>query len=538
MMNRRNLLGYGALAGSGIFFGPALAGLWDDDRGAGAPSPVVSTANGKLRGLHKDGVFTFKGIPYGAPTDGARRFLPPAAPESWTGARNFVEYGQRCPQGTTSRINEFALMDRREPAGEDCLVLNVWTAGLEARAKRPVMVWLHGGGFAGGSGAYYIYDGTRLAQRHGVVHVTLNHRVNVLGFLDLAELGGDQYADSGNNGMLDIVAALRWVRVNISSFGGDPGNVTIFGQSGGGMKVSTLLAMPSAKGLFHRAIVESGPYVKAIPLEEAAASSNIFLGKLGIQKGQLEVLQQTPPEKLIDAMASLAGNPAFKLGPVVDGRVLPSHPFDPAAPAISADVPLLTGSVETEVTFFPATQLDPIDDAALRTRVKQLAHTDDAGAEKIIAAYRKSRPNVSNIDIALILASDLMFREGTLTQAERKAALGKAPVYVYYFNWRSPVREGKLRTFHTLELPFVLDNIGVAEPMVGAGPDLQAMADQICAAWVAFAKTGNPNHKGMPDWPAFTAGTRATMILNTAPAVANDPNSAERQALRDLRSNS
>ncbi len=391
------------------------------------------------------------------------------------------------------------------------------------------MVWLHGGGFTSGSGSYTIYDGANLARNRDVVTVTLNHRLNSFGFAYLSDIGGAKFADASNAGMLDIVAALQWVRDNIAAFGGDPANVTIFGQSGGAGKVSTLLAMPPAKGLFHRAIIQSGSNVRGISRADAAQSTQTLMAKLNVKTA--EDLQKVSIDQLV--MATL-NTPGLRLGPVVDGHSLPGDPFDPAAPAMSADVPVLTGTTETEVTFFPTTQMDPIDDATLLTRVKQAARANDDQAKALIDLYKKGRPGVSNIDVALIVASDNQFRPGVLKQAELKSAQ-KAPVYMYYFTWRSPVRDGKLKAFHTLDIPFAMGNVDEGKSMTGTGQDRYALQDRMSAAWTTFARTGNPNHKGLPNWPAFSTTQRATMILNDQCKVVNDPNGPERLALAALR---
>ena len=286
---------------------------------------------------------------------------------------------------------------------EDCLRLNVWTNGLGRNDKRPVMVWLHGGGFTSGNGSYTIYDGTNLAKKRDVVAVTINHRLNSFGFLHLPEIGGAKFAQASNVGMLDAIAALQWVHDNIANFGGDPNNVTIFGQSGGAGKVSTLLAMPGAKGLFHRAIIQSGSNLKGVTADDATKSARALMAKLNVKTA--DDLQKVPMDQLIQATTATQG---LRLAPVL-GPSLPRDPFSPDAPAMSADVPVLLGTVETEVTFFPNTQMDPIDDAALLTRVKQAARADDAQAKHLIDLYRKGRPGVSNIDVALILESDRVF---------------------------------------------------------------------------------------------------------------------------------
>ncbi|MGA8870506.1 MAG: carboxylesterase/lipase family protein [Candidatus Acidiferrales bacterium] len=536
-MNRRSFLGYGTAATAGLFIGGAFQQSSAQDLGCSSPSAVVRTTAGRVRGIKRDKVDAFFGIPYGASTAGSGRFMPPSKPDSWTDVRDAVHFGPRSPQGPSTLIPEVAAVDRREPAGEDCLCLNVWTAGLGA-GDRPVMVWLHGGGYSQGSGAFIIYDGANLACQHDVVVVTLNHRLNVFGYLYLAELGGEKYEDSSNVGMLDIVAALEWVRDNIAEFGGDPRNVTIFGQSGGGGKVSTLMAMPSAKGLFHRGIVESASAIRGVPKDEATKSAEGYLAKLGLKPDQVDELQKLPVEKLVAAMdgGGAMGGAGLRLAPVVDGHSLPRNPFDPDAPEISATVPLLIGSVETEVTFMRGTPLDPMDDDALHAHIRQvLRGVDNAAADRLIDVYRKGRPNISNTDLYLILASDATFRAGVLTEAERKADQGMASVYMYYFTWRSPVRDGKLRTFHTLEIPFVFDNVDLATAMTGSGQERYSLEDKLSGAWVAFARTGKPSHEGLPNWPAFDTKQRATMILNNECEVVNDPNGAERQALLAVR---
>jgi para-nitrobenzyl esterase len=325
-----------------------------------------------------------------------------------------------------------------------------------------------------------------------------------------------------------VVAALEWVRDNIASFGGDPNNVTIFGQSGGAGKVSTLLAMPSAKGLFHRAIIQSGSNVKGVSRADATKTAQTLMNNLGVKT--VDELQSVPMQQLITATLSTRG---LRLAPVVDGKTLPGDPFDPTAPALSAEIPLLIGSVEFEVNFFPATKLDPIDDTELHTAVKQATRADDAKVDQLIALYRKGRPKASDIDLSEIIASD-GFRTPVITEGERKSAQ-TAPVYMYYFTWKSPVRDGKLKAFHTLEIPFALENVDEAKSMTGLGADRYPLQEKMSGAWAAFARTGNPNHKGLPKWPAFKTDQRATMIFDNQCEVLNDPHGEERLALTALR---
>ncbi len=539
MIDRRQFVGLGAWVA-----GMAASGTWG---GAFAQSgsqmgsgPVVETTAGKVRGVSLGKVQAFKGVPYGASTAPPNRFMPPQKPKAWSGERNCTALGKRSPQLLSDFHGfvppEVEVMDRDEPLSEDCLMLNVWTPGVGASTKRPVMVWLHGGGYTSGSGGFICYDGAELAGKHDVVVVTVNHRLSVFGYLYLAGLGGEKYASASNVGQLDIVAALEWVRDNIAAFGGDPKNVTLFGQSGGGGKVSTLMAMPAAKGLFHRAIVQSGAAIRGFTPEAATKTTEEFLSRLSLTAKDIDKLQTLPMEKILETTDTHKGKrPPLAMSPVMDGHSLPVHPFDPTAPAQSANIPLLIGTTETEVTFFPGTQIDPIDDADLHKRVQAMVpKASEAQVKQLIAAYRAGRPKDSNTDLYLIMSSDGGFRAGVLTEADRKAQQAKAAVYQYYFTWRSPVREGKLRSYHTLEIPFVFDNVDNCESMTGKGQDRYALADRMAKAWVAFARTGNPNHAGLPKWGAFDTSTRTTMIFDKECRVVNDPYGAEQKLLRQL----
>jgi para-nitrobenzyl esterase len=535
-MHRRRFLASTTVAGAGVFLVGNSA--FAQSR---TPGATVQTTAGRLRGYLDANVHVFKGVPYGASTAGAGRFMPPQKPQPWTGVRDAFEWGQRSPQILGGEPAEMIPTDPREPLGEDCLVMNIWTPN-PGSGRRPVMVWLHGGGFSSGSGSYSIYEGRELARKHDVVAVSVNHRLNAFGFLYLAHLGG-RWANASNAGMRDVVVALEWIRDNIAAFGGDPGNVTIFGQSGGAGKVSTLMAMPSARGLFHRAIAQSGAALTATPVAQAIKTTEQLLQRLKIAPDRIEALQSVPMAQVIDAIRPPAGasgpGGGLGFGPVVDGPSLPANAFDPTAPAQSAGVPFMTGTTATEVTFFaPDDQLRPIDDATFRTRVKGLLKVDDAEAERLIALYRKSDSGRDNIDLFLRMSTDnSAFRLGVDTQAERKAAQRAAPVYVYRFEYYSPVREGRLKSMHCMEIPFVFDNLRGGEVYTGNGPQAQRIADQMSAAWVAFARTGNPNHKGIPAWTPFTDQQRQTMVFGAGPdaKVVNDPGKEQRLALKAIR---
>jgi para-nitrobenzyl esterase len=500
------------LVGGALLLGGRLERVFAADAG-----PVAETTAGKVRGYTIGPVNAFRGVPYGASTTGSNRFMPPARRAPWTGVRDTLEIGLRAPQLPVNLVAEMGVMDRTEPMGEDCLCLNVWTQGLNDNRKRPVMVWLHGGGLASGSAGFLQYDGANLAAKHDVVVVGVNHRLNVFGFLYLAELGGTQFSRASNVGMLDIVAALEWVRDNIGNFGGDPGNVTIFGQSGGGTKVSTLLGMPAAKGLFHRAIAMSGSAVAGQTPADATNSAGQIMKSLNVT--QVADLQKLPFRTVLDMTRG-----PVRLGAVTDGKTLPAIPFDPVATPISADVPLLIGSTETEVTWTVTQQYDPLDDNELRDAIKRTLRSNDDTVARLIGMYKKDRPKASNLDLYLIAATDASnFRTGTDLEADRKAALNKAPVYKYYFQWYSPVRGGMLRAMHTMDIPFVFENVDIARTQVGEGKERYALADRMSTAWVNFARAGNPNHKDLPEWPAFNATQRPTMIFNNECRVANNP---------------
>ncbi len=497
-----------------------------------AESPVVETTAGKVRGSVQGKVNVFKGIPYGT----APRFQAPAKVQPWTGVRDALALGAQAPQNSAQALLPSFLdgLTEKSPINsEDCLQLHVWTPALGRGEKRPVMVWLHGGGFGSGSPNWPLYDGANLAAKQGVVMVGIKHRLNAFGFLYLAELGGPKYADSGTAGMLDVVAALQWVRDNIASFGGDPANVTIFGESGGGGKVSTVMAMPAAKGLFHKAIAQSTVSLKGMTKADATKAAEDLIAKLGLKPTQLDELQKLSMQRLLDAMPTPG---QYRFAPVMDGRGLPSNPFDPAALENSAGVPLLIGVNATEITgLVPGISTAPVDDAKLRADVKKDLKGDDAAVDRLIAAYKKARPKASNLDIYWAIASDNMMGADAHTATERKAAQGKGAVYAYELTWTMPAQGGKLGTPHLLDLPLVFGNVDIASGMLGSGHEAQVLSDRMSSAWASFARSGNPSHKGIPNWPAYKAPQRSTMIFDNECKLANDPLGQERVAMNEFR---
>jgi para-nitrobenzyl esterase len=563
---RRNLLGSMAACWAGLT-GAAFAGetvlrlppaLTPSNREPVVPSTphtvaasdeatVVEITSGKIRGYKRDGVYIFKGVPYGASTSGNRRFMPAAEPEPWTGIRNALAYGRVCPQEDSAHFDmdgknlashdEDAFLLHRGSAiwvpGEDCLRVNVWTPEINGSHNRPVMVYMHGGGFSGGCGHDLLsYEGESLARNHDVVLVNHNHRLNVYGYLNLEAIGGEQFASSANIGMLDCVAVLEWVRTHITAFGGDPQNVTIFGQSGGGGKVAALMAMPAAKGLFHRAIIQSGPFLRALTPDYSERVAELLLDELGLSRSQVKELQTIPVDRLsgasVEAMKKMphpqpslhAGFGISGWGPTVDGRSLPYHPFDPGAPALSRDVPLITGTnLNESVSGLDHPEANAMTDEQMHRAVGEQFGVQ---SEAIIDAYRQQYPQANPFALYAAIATS-RWRIPAFTQAERKAALGAAPAYAYIYAWRTPVLNDRPGTFHAAEISFTFDNAEICDHYSAGDPAALALSRQMGAAWANFARTGNPNHNGLPHWPNYTPETRATMYFNAPCVVRNDP---------------
>lgn len=487
-----------------------------------AEMTVATTQYGKVAGYIDNGIYIYKGVPYAK----AERFMPPTAPDSWEGVRSSRAYGPTCPQakrmGWYSDEIGFSFNWNDGFHDEDCLRVNIWTPGVNDKKKRPVMVWLHGGGYSTGSGQELpSYDGANLARKGDVVVVTLNHRLNVLGFLDLS-VYGEKYAQSGNVGLLDLVAALQWVNKNIESFGGDPSNVTIFGQSGGGGKVSTLLATPSAKGLFHKAIVQSGSMLRTMDSGLSRRIGQATVEELGITSSNIDEIVKVPYEKLLAAgekavarirkeaeSKGVVTSFIFGWAPTVDGTVLPSQPFDPKAPELSKDIPVMIGTTLHEFTastYVPAMRTITKDEAENIIRKKYGDRTDD-----FIAAFGKAYPDYRPVDLVDV---DFVFRPNAVEQARLKAVQGGAPVYMYMFAWESPVMDGILRSTHCMEIPFVFNNAGLHSTMTGGGEDACALADKMSGAWLNFARTGNPNTESLPQWNVYTPDKGATMFFD------------------------
>jgi para-nitrobenzyl esterase len=477
----------------------------------------TDTVYGKVQGIQNTGIKEFKGIPYGAPTGGRNRFMPPKKPAPWKGVRECLAHGQISPQAPADLRSDYAMMIHwdYQPGGmgEDCLSLNIWTPGLKDGAKRPVLVSFHGGGFTAGSSNAIGYDGAQLARFGDVVVVTVNHRLASFGYTHLADLGAPpEFAYAGVTGIMDLTASLEWVRDNIENFGGNPGNVMIFGQSGGGAKTSAMLATPAARGLFHRAAVQSGSLLKFVPRDRATQSAEALLKQLGIPKSRIADLQKVSWQQLLEAqVAVIAAAPGLGGGPVLDGKYLTHDPFDPAAPPESAQIPLIVSTT--------------LEDAALSLTNFTLSEADlkalidkrfkDKGTE-ILALYRKYYPEKSPYLIQAMMLTDTGFRRSAIKQAELKAAQGKGAIYMYQWDWPTPAFGGRYGAVHGLD-------VSGSFREAREGNDMLRVADQLSSCWVAFARTGNPNNPRIPPWPVFDAATRATMVFSTPTQMQNDP---------------
>ena len=495
-------------------------------------SPSLTTAEtiyGKVSGYIDRGVYIYKGIPYAK----AGRFEEPAAPDSWEGVRSSLAFGPVSPHGPRQgwRDDHSAFVSNWDDgyAGEDCQRLNIWTPAI-GKGKRPVMVWLHGGGFSEGSGQEQpCYDGLNLAKNHDVVLVSLNHRLNSLGFLDLSAFGA-KYKNTGNLGMMDIVKALEWVRDNISNFGGDPGNVTIFGQSGGGGKVTALMAMPSAKGLFSKAIVESGSIIHLMDPKFSRKIGVETVNELGLTAATIDRIATVPYDSLLAAnkraiskiqpeaaaskvMDNLLTAILFGAEPVVDGEVVVSQPDEAPALEVSKNVPVMIGNVLNEFSSSFAS----MDDTLISTLMETI-YGDKK--EALIKANEADFPLSSLQDVA---SRDYIFRPLAYAQAKSRAEYGCAPVYTYLFTWKSPVLDGILQSSHCMEIPFVFDNVARQNTETGGAADAVELGHRISSLWTSFAKSGEPSAEGIPQWKPFTSKGGEIMFLDKESQMHSNP---------------
>ena len=518
-VTRRTFVQLAAATGALMALGPAHA----------QSEPIVETTEGRVRGARSGEVSVFRGVPYAGPTKG-RRFQPPSTLLPWSGIRDALQPGAYCPQDQSPGQTIMRSLVTPGAMDEDCLFLDIWTPEANRRRRRPVMFWMHGGGFEAGAGSSNWYDGTRLASLYDVVVITVTHRLNVFGYLYLGELGGERLNAANNVGMLDLVAALTWVRNNIDAFGGDPQSVTIFGASGGAGKVGTLMAMPTAQRLFHRAIAQSGPALRMLTPDAATRSAVALLDQLQINRNDIGRLANWPAREIVAAREKLFGTPGISFRPVVDNRSLPRHPFDPDAPNVSADVPMMIGFTGTETThLLAAPENFALDDAALRTKLTN--YVPPARVDELIALARDEEPRASPSDVFFRLTTDAWYRAPSAQQAERKTAQGKGASYMYVTEWRTPVENGKWRSPHVVDLPLFFDNVDQASSMVGDGAGARHMAAIMSKSWTAFATSGDPTFDPQLRWPRYEPAARTTMLFNEQSKIVNDPRGAIRRVL-------
>lgn len=492
--------------------------------------PVVQTAFGKVQGLRIDEIDVFRGIRYAADTR-ATRFQAPQSPTPWADIADASQFGDTCPQpvraGSAGLFESFRA-DPEPGMSEDCLFLNVWTPSatrMPEGSNRPVLVWFHGGGFSTGSGSSRTYDGSRLAQRGDVVVVTVNHRLNVFGYMALADFG-EQFAESSVAGVLDMVLALEWIQANIAAFGGNSDNVMIFGESGGGAKVSTLLATPKAEGLFHKAVMQSGVLTKFPPRDAAKEAASEVVSRLGLDAKSIQEILMLPTDAILEAsQGTLAGR-----APTIDGKVLTRHPFFPDAAPSGRHVPLMLGTNRTENSLWIVPSRPDLLEVTWETLPEAIsAALPLHNAETVIKGYRDIAPDLSALDLYLEATTDARWLEGHVLKSEIRVASNAAPTYLYLFDWDTPVDGGIWRSPHALEIAFVFDNVALARSMVGQGETQQLVADVMSETWLAFARTGDPNHALIPEWPAYDLSTRPVMVLNASPQLVPDARGAQRR---------
>ena len=511
---------------------------------------VVETAHGKVRGYVLRGIHHFLGMPYGADTSGANRFMPPQKPKPWTDVFPALWWGNSAPQNMDNRYaNKYASFRDRwnyDDVSEDCLRINVWTPAVNDGKKRPVMFWIHGGGFTNGNAIEQDgYNGENFARLGDVVFCSINHRLGPLGFTNLAGVGGERFSASGNVGMLDIVAALEWVRDNIARFGGDPGSVTIMGQSGGGAKVCALTAMPSATGLFHKAVVLSGASLKMGDRDYAEKLGAYVLKEAGLTAAEIAKLQETPwkdyyaiatkaQQKLAAETAGAGAGLRRGFNPFVDGQVLPQHPYSPAAAPTAAKVPMLICSTfQEQSASWADSTLENITMDEVVERLRQRAGFGAGFGDKareVVDAYAKAFPGKRPVDIWMLVSSN---RQSVVALADAKSAQ-PAGVYVAWFGWQPPLFDGRLRAFHCVDICFWYANTDLMLSHTGGGARPRKLSAKMAAHLLQFMKTGDPNAKGLTPWPRYTPARGETMILDDVCAVKDDPDREARKALPAL----
>ena len=543
MIDRRRFLHAGMAAAAAMSLAPRATAQVKPTTVTGAHFVEVDTADGRLRGGTSRGALAFKGIPYAGLVSGANRFKAPSPIIPWSGVRDATRLGAPSLQKPNSTYGEL------EPAyAEDCLFLNVWTPAAGDGRKRPVMVYCHGGGYATGSAGSTSQDGAKLAATYDVVTVASNHRLGLLGYMYLGGLS-DEYAAHANPGLLDIIACLQWVKRNIAAFGGNPDNVMIFGESGGGFKVGTLMAMPAAHGLFHKASIESGAALRRMPKDVATETAVRVLKALDIAPNELHRLADVPGQAFVDfqlqaeqGLGPLATPRDGRMhtsdwqaaqpgtyGPVVDGLVLPDHPFDPVATAVSANVPLLIGHNRDEATFFNWGRPDTFG-MGLYDLTLRLATEFGDDAVRLLSAYRAKLPGATPSDLYIAIASDRVFGYATAVTADRKSAQ-PAPVYRYRMDYQSnfPIADGKakMKAGHATEIPIKMLNDDIPG-LQGDGPGLHAASLNMSAMWTRFARDGKPSAPGAPDWPRYETAERAVMVIDSTCQIVHDPDALTR----------
>lgn len=515
--SRRRFLTHMARASGLIALSSALP-AW-----AGVPQrSLATTRSGRIAGQTDRGVHVFRGVPYGADT-APRRFQRAVRETAWTGVRDAHRFGPSAPQRGDAD---------GQPLSEDCLFLNVYTPALRDGTRRPILFYIHGGGYTTGSGSHPLYDGVNLCRRGDVVVITVNHRLNAFGYLYLGESADERLRDAGNVGQLDLIDALRWVHEHAHEFGGDPGNITVFGQSGGGAKIATLMAMPEADGLFHKAMTMSGQQVTAAGPRAAAQRTALFLGELGLGPRDVGRLLAMPMARLVEALRvrdpSRVEDTALYFGPVLDSRSLPRHPFYPNAPAQSARIPMLIGNTRDETRAFLGN--DPANFALTWEQLPQKLREQqfvDLSPEVVIAGYRRLYPDYTPSDVFFAATTAGRSWRGAIIEAEERAKQG-APAWVYQLDWRSPADGGRLRAFHTLDIPLVFDTIDAEGSKTGHDARARTVAAQMSGALIALARHGDPNHAGIPAWSPYTLPRRQTMVFDDVSRMQDDPRGGER----------